>query len=125
MDRWFEPEMFWPDGLPVPLGNADLDCYLALFRSWGYEECDSHDLEEGFLKIAIFASGEEFEHVAKHLPSGAWSSKGGTLYDFRHGTLDALGGCRVMPNATLARVMRRVYDGVDPYENEEHGLLRP
>lgn len=124
MDRWFEPEFFWPDGLPVPMDSADLDCYLALFRSWSFEDCDSAGLEDGYLKIAVFATGLEFHHVAKQLPSGAWSSKGGPLYDFKHGDLDALRDCRAMPNATVVRVMRRPYDGTDPFEIEENGLIR-
>lgn len=124
MDRWFEPEIFWPDGLPIPADSADLDCYIALFRSWGFEDCDSADLEDGYLKIAIFATGSEFDHVAKQLPSGAWSSKGGSLHDFKHEDLDALRDCLVMPNATVVQLMRRPYDGTDPYEIEEDGLIR-
>jgi hypothetical protein len=125
MDRWLEPDMFWPAGVPEPDSDADLDCYFALFRTWGFEDCDSPDREDEYLKIAIFATGDEFDHVAKQLPSGAWSSKGGTLYDFRHGSLDALKGCRVMPGTTLVQIMKRPYDGRDPYEMEEKGLLLP
>ncbi|MBK5219294.1 MAG: hypothetical protein JJE35_05865 [Thermoleophilia bacterium] len=125
MDQWFDPEIHWPDGVPEPDGDADLDCYLALFSSWGFEECSSADLEEGYLKIAVFAAGDEFQHVAKQLPSGAWSSKGGPLYDFRHGDLAALRGCRVMPKAELSKIMRRPYDGTDRFEVEEKGLLLP
>jgi hypothetical protein len=115
--------MFWPSNVPEPDGDEDLDCYLALFRSWGFEDAQTVDLEDGFLKIAIFATDNAFDHVAKQLPSGRWSSKGGNLYDFRHGTLDALGGCRVMPTTQLAVVMRRSYDGVDPFTAEENGLI--
>lgn len=124
MAHWIEPEIIWPDGVPIPMGPADLDCYIALFRLWGFEDCDSATLEEGFLKIAIFASGQEFEHVAKQLPSGAWSSKGGTLYDFRHETLDAISECGVWRGATVTRLMRRPYGGDDPYEIEESGLIQ-
>jgi len=122
-DRWFEPEIYWPDAVPVPQGAEDLDCYLALFRHWGFEDCDSPDLEDGFLKIAIFAVGQEFEHVAKQLPSGNWSSKGGVLYDFRHRDLDALGDCRAMRRAEPVCYMKRAFDGDDPFEVEEHGLI--
>jgi hypothetical protein len=123
MNHWFEPEIFWPPGVPVPLGQDDLDCYVALFRQWGFEECASRCLESGFLKIAIYAVGQEFEHVAKQLPSGQWSSKGGVLHDFKHRELDALGDCRAMRRAEPALFMRRPYDGSDLYEVEENGLI--
>jgi hypothetical protein len=124
MTSWVEPGFFWPSNAPVPMGPNDLDCYVAVFRSWGFEICESPDLEDGFLKIAIFATGQEFEHVAKQLPSGAWSSKGGPLHDFKHDELEALSGCGVMRNACAVRFMRRQYDGRDPMELEENGLLR-
>jgi hypothetical protein len=124
MTHWLEPEIFWPDEVPEPEGQADLDCYLALFRSWGFEPCESPEPEDGFLRIAIFATGMEFDHVAKQLPSGAWSSKGGPLYDFKHQDLDALRDSPVMPNAAVVQIMRRPHDGVDPYEMEENGLIR-
>lgn len=122
-NHWIDPELFWPPGVPEPDGDDDLDCYLALFRSWGYEDATSEELEDGFLKIAIFATDGAFDHVAKQLPSGRWSSKGGNRYDFRHGTLHAIELCRVMPNTKLAAIMRRTYDGLDPYEAEENGLI--
>lgn len=122
---WVEPGIQWPPGVPTPLGSSDLDCYIALFRLWGFEDAESPDLEPGFLKIAIYANGQEFEHVAKQLPSGAWSSKGGNLCDFRHEQLEALNNCGVMKNATVVKYMRRRYDGSDSMELEENGLLRP
>lgn len=123
MGSWVEPDFSWPDTVPEPEGPADLDCYLALFRHWGFEECATPDFEDGFLKIAIYANGDEFEHVAKQLPSGAWSSKGGPLYDFKHAALSALDDCGVMRNARPVRFMRRPYDGEDSFEVEENGLV--
>ncbi len=123
MNHWVDPEIFWPRGVPEPKNDDDLECYVALFRSWGFEEADSAELEDGYLKIAVFATGDAFDHVAKQLPSGRWSSKGGAMYDFRHGTLEALGECRVMPGTRLALTMRRLYDGRDLHEAEENGLI--
>jgi hypothetical protein len=126
MDAWWEPDFKWPDDVPVPLGAADLDCYEALFRKWGFEVCATPDLEAGYLKIALYAAGphgNEFEHVAKQLPSGAWSSKGGPLWDFRHGGLDAVGECGIMRNAKPTTYMRRPYDGTDQFEMEENGIV--
>jgi hypothetical protein len=124
MGRWIDPEFFWPADVPEPPEDEDdLDYYVALFGSWGYEVTDSPDLEDGYLKVAIFATDNNFDHVAKQLPSGRWSSKGGKSFDFRHGTLESIGVCRVMPATQLALVMRRPYDGGDPYEAEENGLI--
>lgn len=124
--HWYEPEFFWPPGVsePSPDADADLDCYLELFRTWGFENCNSLGPEDGYLKIAIFATDQEFNHVAKQLPSGRWSSKGGVLHDFRHGTLDALGNSPVMPRAELVCIMRRPFEGdADSFKIEEHGLI--
>jgi hypothetical protein len=123
--HWIDPELFWPADVPEPQGDDDLACYMALFRSWGFEDADDPDLEEGYLKIAIFGTGEAFDHVAKQLPSGRWSSKGGTLFDFRHGSPEAVEVCRVMPGTRLVAIMRRPYDGIDSHEVEEHGLVGP
>jgi hypothetical protein len=122
--HWFEPDFTWPDDLYVAEGEPDLDAYVELFRRWGFEECESGDLEAGHLKIAIYATGEYFQHVAKQLPSGAWSSKNGRLHDLRHEGLDALEGSGVLMNARPSVFMRRRDDG-DLMPLEERGFLLP
>lgn len=123
--RWWEPGNYWPLGARVPGSSEDLDCYIDLFQRLGFEACNATDLEPGFLKIAIYAAAREFHHVAKQLPSGAWSSKGGPLHDFKHETLGELEDAGVMRGATVAHALRRTYDGVDDYAIEESGLLDP
>ncbi len=125
LDRWWEPGFYWPFGSPTPRGDEDLDCYVYLFRKLGFEVCESSTLEPGFLKIALYAEDDEFHHVAKQLPSGQWSSKAGTLHDFKHEKLEALEDSGVMKNARPVMFMRRPFSGSDPMALEESGLLLP
>lgn len=120
--RWWEPDYYWPVA-SKPAGDEDLDCYVELFRSLGFEECGSALSEEGYSKIALYAEDGEFHHVAKQLRSGRWSSKGGTLQDFTHGALAALEDCPVTPGATATVFMRRPDRG--ELQFEETGLILP
>jgi len=121
--HWYEPGIYWPDGLPEPDGDGnDLHCYIALFELWGFEICADRTHESGFLKIAIYAIDARFCHVAKQIRGADWSSKGGTLHDFRHDTLDALYPCGIMENATPTVFMRCADDG-DPQHLERTGLI--
>jgi hypothetical protein len=122
-DTWWEPGFCWPTDLE-PDGDDDLAHYIELFQRWGFELCETGDLEDGFLKIAVYAEGCAFHHVAKQLPSGAWSSKAGALHDFRHEALNALDECAVMRGASVVCHMRRPFEGEDPYQLEETGLIR-
>ena len=123
LDRWYEPEFFWPKGVPQPVDDDDLPCYLALFESWGYEHCAHPEYEEGYLKIAIYADANAFQHVAKQLRDGTWSSKAGPLHDLRHHDLAALNPCGVMRNARPAVYMKTVDAGSDPQDLERSGLV--
>jgi hypothetical protein len=124
LDRWYDPELFWPDDIPKPDGDDDLDCYVALFESWGFERCEDERYEDGFLKIAVYTVGQSFQHVAKQLRDGSWSSKGGVLHDFRHCTLDALQPSGIMVNARPSVFMRHNDDG-ESQELERTGLILP
>ncbi|HLL91759.1 MAG TPA: hypothetical protein VK252_02375 [Solirubrobacteraceae bacterium] len=79
--HWYEPGFYWPPGVPEPDGDEDIECYIALFETWGYELCDNPRYEAGYLKIAIYERDGQFGHVAKQIRGGGWSSKGGVLHD--------------------------------------------
>ena len=49
-------------------------------------------MEDDYEKIAIYASEEGPEHVARQKASGVWASKMGRRYDMHHPTLEALTG---------------------------------
>jgi hypothetical protein len=126
-DAYIAPGLFWPsDVVREPrLGEPDLDAFVRLFEAWGWERCDGPELEDGFLKIAIYSREGSFQHVAKQLPSGAWSSKMGEAHDLRHAELDSLNDSLFLEYATANVFMKMPYDGVDQYENEERGLILP
>lgn len=89
--RWWEPTTpyYWPAGAPRQYTVA---AYQAVFEILGYHVCVTRNLEPGYEKIALYGSSGEFQHVAKQLPSGTWSSKLGLDHDIMHGTLEALEG---------------------------------
>jgi hypothetical protein len=61
--------VYWPPGIPALPSLAGV---VNAYSIYGYEVCESPDLEEGYEKIAIFtdAVGEP-RHAARQLPSGA------------------------------------------------------
>ena len=120
--RWWSPEDV--DGYFWPWRNRDgtLSEYLRLFEHCGFAECVSGTLEDGYEKIAIFASSEEFDHVAFQREDGCWSSKLGELGDVMHKTLSSLGGAGCFEYADVAMFMRRVRE---PHPLAHTGLLLP
>lgn len=105
-EKWWDPSgvggTYWPPGLPV--GNFATSeysqHYIEAFRSIGYEECISTDIEEGFEKVAVF----EVAHAARQLPDGRWASKLGVSEDIEHNDLGSIeGGCY----GRVISVMRR------------------
>lgn len=124
LDRWWEPGFYWPTGVPQPAGESDLDIYVELFKSLGFEVCEDGELEDEFLKIALYGVAGIFHHVAKQLPSGAWSSKAGSLHDLRHEHLEAFEDAPLLERARPLIYMRRARDQSDSFELEERGLVR-
>jgi hypothetical protein len=82
--KWWPTHLkgyFWPKGIGK---EATIDNFILAYELQGYKVCESHDLEEGFEKIAIYAIGEEVQHVARQLASGKWTSKVGDYEDIEH-----------------------------------------
>jgi hypothetical protein len=91
-DAYPEHGAYWPPGAPpwVSLGNL-----TAVFATLGYKACESAAAESGFEKIALYADDQGWPtHVARQMPSGAWTSKRGALEDIEHATLESLEGDR-------------------------------
>jgi hypothetical protein len=106
---FFDPKLsrfiggyYWPEGAPR---EDTLAAWMAVFELHGYRLCETADLEPGAEKIAIYAdqSGDA-QHVARQLPSGAWTSKIGKLQDIEHTALDGLVGDDF---GTVAAIMTR------------------
>lgn len=89
--RWWSPspvsEDFWPSELPK---GDTVDVVRAAFLLCGFEDCESAEPEHGFDKVAFYAAGATFKHVAKQLPSGRWSSKLGSDCDIEHDLTDLI-----------------------------------
>ena len=88
--EWWEPEGIWPNDVPNAL---EIDSFIALYATYGYQPCISTELESGFNKIAIFmnSSGTP-SHAARQQEDGTWASKLGDWEDIEHVTLEALEG---------------------------------
>jgi hypothetical protein len=86
---WPDPdgESFWPQGV---LRQPSIVAFVAAFETMGYEACDSYDPEPGYEKVAIFAIGNTVKHMARQLPSGAWTSKLGEWWDIAHESVDGV-----------------------------------
>jgi len=89
--RWWWPdidgESFWPQGIER---NETILDFITAFRTLGYETCESHDLEIGYEKVAIFAIGDRVKHMGRQLSSGAWTSKLGPWWDVGHDSVDEI-----------------------------------
>lgn len=82
------PGHYWPRR--VPKGRT-AEIYVRLFTDRGYANTENRAYEDGYEKVAIFRNANgDFSHVAKMLPSGAWTSKLGLLQDIEHETLEVL-----------------------------------
>jgi hypothetical protein len=88
-DRWWSPREFgtgesyyWIDGVPDELTIA---AFVQAYETLGYSICEDGELEEGFEKIALYATSDgEVTHAARQLPSGMWTSKLGRWEDIEH-----------------------------------------
>ena len=94
VDRNWDPEPnsegYWPVTVPRDVSQASME---ALFSQAGFEPCDDGALIPDTEKIALFAIGGEFTHVAKQTVEGRWSSKLGEDCDIEH-ELNALSSPR-------------------------------
>ena len=82
--KWWprdDEEYFWPDEAPM---EETVDAFMAAFALRGYEPCDGPELEDGYLKVVIYAEGTEPGHMARQLETGQWTSKLGISEDIRH-----------------------------------------
>lgn len=86
---WPHPLGTWPQGLPR---ENTVAAFVTMFQARGYAECQNGDLEEGFLKIALYALNGEPKHAARQLADGRWTSKMGGNIDIEHTTPHGIEG---------------------------------
>lgn len=83
--RWWWPTpgvYFWPAHVPA---EETVDAFTTAFESIGYSVCADGTLEAGFEKVVIYTTQAGVPtHMARQLPSGAWTSKLGSDVDLEH-----------------------------------------
>ena len=102
---WYDADVsgyYWPPGVP----SADtLAGWIMVFSLHGYSETHDASLEGDYEKIAIYATSQAPEHVARQKASGVWISKMGKGHDIEHDTLKALEGEMM---GTVVTIMKRL-----------------
>jgi hypothetical protein len=92
-DTWWQAVpaagYYWPDNVPW---NGRVDSLVRVFESLGFEVCDGDAPEPGYDKVALYGKGDDYEHAARQLSDGRWTSKLGAYKDIEHETLQALAG---------------------------------
>jgi len=124
--RWWEPGIdgcFWPiANIAADLDAGDLGEYLGVFQLLGFETCSDGLLDDGVEKIAIYAVGNDFQHVAYQRGDGGWSSKLGELNDVRHEQTTSLSGSGAFEYAPVLMYMSRCRE---PHPLADAGFLLP
>ncbi len=93
---------YWPTEIPC---EETLEAFLLCFASLGYEICESHNIEEGYQKVAIYTdAGGVPKHAARQLPSGKWTSKIGDCHDIEH----TISGLDSDAYGKVAKVLKKI-----------------
>ena len=89
--EWWEPspDGVWPSDAPYA---PTIEALTRVYASLGYEVCLDGSLETGYEKIAIYGHDGEYEHAARQLPDGRWTSKLGPNEDIVHVNAECLTG---------------------------------
>jgi hypothetical protein len=91
---------YWPS----PEADAGtVEGWIKVFQLHGYSETYERVIEAQYEKIAIYATEDGPQHVARQKASGIWTSKMGKGVDAEH-TLEALEGELY---GTVVKIMRR------------------
>lgn len=88
--RWdpTSPRWYWPLGIPRALQAV---AFVLAYETIGYRVCKNGCFENGFEKIAIYATPDgRGTHAARQLPDGRWTSKLGNAEDIIHVSAEAL-----------------------------------
>jgi hypothetical protein len=90
-NEWWDPaEGYpWPSELPR---DVSVDTLTRLLEREGFVVCDNAKPEAGIEKIVIYGAFGEWEHVARQLDNGKWTSKMGPDEDIEHSSPDELAG---------------------------------
>jgi hypothetical protein len=109
--RWWDPlppgHYYWPDGVGVGLAYS-LERYIALYEHLGYTACQDGSLDPDKDKIVLYANQSGyFEHAARQLPDGKWTSKMDIDEDITHDTPRSLAGSRYGEPVLFMEIKKR------------------
>ena len=81
-DWWSHNRQFyWPEWAPrLP----ETEALVQVFAGLGYTVCDSAEKEPDFDKVALYDLDGEWQHAARQLEDGRWTSKLGRFEDIAH-----------------------------------------
>ncbi len=80
-DQWWSHDREWLDSIPRSLEAWAL---TQLFEAFGYAICHIHEREAGYEKVALYALDGQWQHAARQLEDGRWTSKLGPFEDITH-----------------------------------------
>jgi hypothetical protein len=108
--RWWQPGFYWP--IAVSRDVCGIGTLVEMFRTLGFHEGASQQLETGIEKVALYGNGLHYTHAARQLPTGKWTSKLGKLADIEHDHPDDVAGGIY---GEVVEVMMRTHD--------DHGMV--
>ena len=81
-DWWnHESQFYWPDWAPR---SPEIEALIQVFAGLGYAICDAVEKEQGYDKVALYALDGQWQHAARQLEDGQWTSKLGRFEDITH-----------------------------------------
>ena len=80
---------YWPEWIA---DDDTLDSWIKVAALFGFRDASNSDPEPELDKIAIYAKGEEPQHICFRSGNGLWKSKLGEDVDVEHEALHALEG---------------------------------
>src|SRR5436190_564427 len=75
-----------PDHWPPGVSNEErVAAFVAAFATLGYAPCTGEELEQGYEKVALYATADGItRHAARQLADGRWTRKLGRGVDIEH-----------------------------------------
>ena len=81
-DWWnHERQFYWPEWAPR---SPEIGALVQVFVGLGYAICDNGEKEDGYDKVALYALEGLWQHTARQLEDGQWTSKLGRFEDITH-----------------------------------------
>lgn len=103
--KWQPITGYWPHKYTFVHQYDHVDSLVKALETVDYIECPNSTLEPGYEKVAIYGRNLLcWQHAARQLPNGNWTSKMGNSVDFEHYNLECLEGESF---GTVLKYMRR------------------